>query len=198
MAMVFPTSPTVGQVFTSAGRSWVWNGSAWDAPSATNVLTVPIGLELIRATTISALSSQSFDNVFSSQYNNYFAICDFTRSTTSNITFRMRNDGTNDDGSNYIQQNMRASGGSVTGSTSTGTTGFINGAGAPTQLYASINIYKPFLASKTNFLSNFHGADPSTGIINTEHQLTNSYDGFTIIASAGTITGTIRIYGYKN
>jgi hypothetical protein len=36
MAMVFPTSPTVGQVFTSGGRSWVWNGSAWDSPARDN------------------------------------------------------------------------------------------------------------------------------------------------------------------
>ena len=110
----------------------------------------------------------------------------------------MRNAETDDDGSNYIQQNMRAAATSVTGSTSTGTTGFINGAGASTQLYASVSIYKPFLASKTNFLSTFSAADPNIGLISTEHQLTNSYDGFTIIASAGTITGTIRIYGYKN
>jgi hypothetical protein len=34
--MVFPTSPIVGQVFTSGGRSWVWNGSTWDSPARDN------------------------------------------------------------------------------------------------------------------------------------------------------------------
>jgi hypothetical protein len=34
--MVFPTSPIVGQVFTSGGRSWVWNGSTWDSPRSDN------------------------------------------------------------------------------------------------------------------------------------------------------------------
>jgi hypothetical protein len=36
MPMVFPISPTVGQVFTSGGRSWVWNGSTWDSPARDN------------------------------------------------------------------------------------------------------------------------------------------------------------------
>jgi hypothetical protein len=34
--MLFPTSPAIGQVFTSGGRSWVWSGATWDSPSATN------------------------------------------------------------------------------------------------------------------------------------------------------------------
>lgn len=29
MAMDFPNSPTVGQVFTNLDRSWVWDGTAW-------------------------------------------------------------------------------------------------------------------------------------------------------------------------
>jgi hypothetical protein len=46
MAMVFPTSPTVGQVFTSGGRSWVWNGSAWDSPARDNP-TIVSGLQQV-------------------------------------------------------------------------------------------------------------------------------------------------------
>jgi hypothetical protein len=48
MAMVFPTSPTVGQVFTSGGRSWVWNGSTWDSPRTDNPpLAIPTGNVII-------------------------------------------------------------------------------------------------------------------------------------------------------
>jgi hypothetical protein len=36
MPMLFPTSPAIGQVFTSGGRSWVWSGATWDSPGATN------------------------------------------------------------------------------------------------------------------------------------------------------------------
>jgi hypothetical protein len=48
MPILFPTSPTVGQVFTSGGRSWVWTGATWDSPSSTNPpLAIPTGNILI-------------------------------------------------------------------------------------------------------------------------------------------------------
>ena len=31
MSIVFPTTPTLNQVFTSGNRSWTWNGIAWQA-----------------------------------------------------------------------------------------------------------------------------------------------------------------------
>jgi hypothetical protein len=41
MPIDFPSSPTVGQVFSSSGRSWVWTGSTWDSPSSA---TAALGL----------------------------------------------------------------------------------------------------------------------------------------------------------
>ncbi len=29
-AIDFPTSPTIGQIYTFNGRSWVWDGTAWE------------------------------------------------------------------------------------------------------------------------------------------------------------------------
>lgn len=31
MPINFPSSPTVGQVYTSGSRSWEWSGTAWNA-----------------------------------------------------------------------------------------------------------------------------------------------------------------------
>jgi len=48
MAMVFPTSPVVGQLFSSGGRSWVWNGATWDSPRSDNPpLAIPTGNVII-------------------------------------------------------------------------------------------------------------------------------------------------------
>lgn len=31
MAIAFPSNPTIGQTFTSSGKSWVWNGAQWES-----------------------------------------------------------------------------------------------------------------------------------------------------------------------
>jgi hypothetical protein len=41
MPIDFPTSPTTGQVYTYEGRSWVYNGTAWDTPRADIVSILP-------------------------------------------------------------------------------------------------------------------------------------------------------------
>jgi len=39
MAIDFPTSPTLNQVYTFNNISWIWNGSYWDTyPSSTTVV----------------------------------------------------------------------------------------------------------------------------------------------------------------
>ena len=35
MAIDFPNSPTNNQIYTSGGRSWIWNGSSWVAYTTT-------------------------------------------------------------------------------------------------------------------------------------------------------------------
>jgi hypothetical protein len=41
MALDFPANPTIGQVFTSGGISFKWNGYGWDAQGASTVPEAP-------------------------------------------------------------------------------------------------------------------------------------------------------------
>jgi hypothetical protein len=47
MPIDFPSGPTTGQVYTYEGRSWVWNGSAWDGVTPNYTLPAPSGNAII-------------------------------------------------------------------------------------------------------------------------------------------------------
>ncbi len=38
MAIAFPASPTVNEIYTYEGRSWQWNASGWAQVAAQNLL----------------------------------------------------------------------------------------------------------------------------------------------------------------
>jgi len=67
---------------------------------------------------------------------------------------------------------------------------------------ASFDIYAPQLAQFTQFTSLYAACHASYGVIagfsNGTHATSTAYDGISIISPSGTITGTVRIYGYAN
>ena len=42
MAYSFPPSPTVGQIYTSNGRTWRWNGVQWTAVAVSSPTSAPV------------------------------------------------------------------------------------------------------------------------------------------------------------
>lgn len=42
MAYSFPPSPTVGQIYTSNGRTWKWNGTQWTAVAVSTPTSAPV------------------------------------------------------------------------------------------------------------------------------------------------------------
>jgi hypothetical protein len=205
MPIIFPTSPTVGQVFTSGGRSWVWNGSTWDSPSsATAALS---GLTHIRTVSFTGVASVSLDNVFSSVYDNYKVLIVARNSSDANRTWSLKFRVNGADATSGLY-NLAANGidriGNAQNTFSVNATSAVllnNSYFAEYRSVVSFDLCSPFLTDDTN------GVGVSVGLNSTHsiHQsfsfsLFNnaSYDGVSIINSSGNFTnGTIEIYGYR-
>lgn len=156
----------------------------------------------------SGVSSISLNNVFSSTYNNYQIVVDLTGSTLDQTTYVKLRSSATDSSASYSW--------GYPGILETGTASNENGAnqstgwwiltndGGANGHYASttFNLYRPFLAVPTtmtynsgtlSYASTFRG-NAGGGA----HFVSTSYDGFTVVASAGTIAGSISVYGFNN
>ena len=180
-----------------------------DAIDATVFAQAP-GLVKISSTSFSAVSSQAISSCFSYTYKNYKVIIDLTaNSTNANIYLKLR--ATSTDSSTGYTQGMPlqpASGGAITNiSQASATPGFwvsavhtsISSIHGNTSV---IDLFRPFEAVYTThnafvaFVSSggaYHGG-AGTG----RHENSTSYNGLNLIASAGTITGVVTVYGYKD
>jgi hypothetical protein len=174
--------------------------------SGVGVDLAPKGLVLINTTSFSAVASQSFNNVFSATYTHYRILLNITASASNpDIRFRLRLSGTDASGSNYSAAGVSnySNASTLFGNNSSGAT-FItlngNNSGAAARNIFVIDLGSPFIAQETTgtfqvAAQNTIGfTSQSAGLL---HDLGNSYDGFSIIASAGTITGSLSVYGYN-
>lgn len=160
----------------------------------------PVGSDagLIHIETQSGTSTSgiNFNNVFSSDFENYKLIASVVQNSANSIRFRLRNAGTDATGSNYKNHSINIDGGGgLSGVVTTGTS-LVLTADAATIGAGSIDIGRPFVATYTSML--FLGGVNSFSRVGANfHELNQSYDGFSI-TSVGTFTGSISIYGYRN
>lgn len=190
------TSPVEGMLTwledTNSYESY--NGSSWGSP---------FGLTHINSTSFSAVSSVIISNAFSSSFDNYLIVSRLVSSPNPiQVRFRLTSGGTPATGASY---NFAG--------TQTTTAGGPSRIGGASQTYANLGttstesglinatISRPFLAAKTSMTFQSSGSTAvetwaETGSLG--HNLATSYDGFETYVTAGTITGTTRIYGIRN
>lgn len=178
-------SATAGQVLTAQGGGTV----IWATPALVHLNT----------TTFSAVASQSVNDVFSADYDNYLVITNLTASTNLTLNIRLRASGsdysTNDQWLSIIYNTWVGSTLADAGTTKTSSQLFTFGLDT-SRHQNTFNLYEPFLTTRTR-ASGTWTDDTDTGIMNARAGNTNSYTGLSWIASTGTITGTISIYGYR-
>ena len=181
-------------------------GQDIDTSIYTALGTKKAGLVLLNTTSFTAVSSQAINTVFSSAYENYRIILRINSSSTAmSHTMRMRSGVTNDTGANYYTAGafQYVNSATLSGDNVNGGTAFPLGGGtssATPNVASFIELSSPFLAVRTTFHKSQVAENSTAGYtsqLTGFHSLQTSYDGFEIIASTGTITGKVAVYGYN-
>jgi hypothetical protein len=149
------------------------------------------------AVTFTGVSSISLNGVFSATYENYRIVFTSTSGSTIQTSFRLRAAGS-DNSSSYFY-NLIEAGGGVSNSPATGATSARTGYAATTVSFNSFDVSQPFLSVVTNYAGNYlTQVGNYTGLCAGGHNNAASYDGITFLPASSTLTGTVRVYGYKN
>lgn len=167
------------------------------------------GMDLVSKTDFSAVASVSINSVFTSAYANYRIILTPTAGTVADtwIYGRLRASGTDDSANNYQTDRVYQFGTTLAGDTNPAGDGtkwtFVNAASGYVNRAQMVgDIFSPALAVPTIFtgVSYFTNSTPNNqqNLLTGMKVTSTSYDGITFFTSSGTMTGTVRVYGYKN
>jgi hypothetical protein len=191
------TTYTAGQVLTAASLN-----------SNFSFASIAGGLTFISSTTFTTATSVSLPaNTFSATYDNYLLVFSTTAiSTTMTMTGRLRAAGADNSTANYSNMlNLvdNAAGGNSSVSNSGQTAFNLQFATTDRPFQGFIDVSTPFLTQRTVIFPRVQcqtSGGTNRQILQGSGQidLTTSFDSFSIIASTGTMTGTIKAYGYVN
>jgi hypothetical protein len=167
-----------------------YTGSAWQTP---------YGLTLVASTTVSGASSIQINNCFTSAYTNYRIIMDFVGSGNNFIFSRLSASGTPLATSTYqyASRYWDSAAGSGAAENASGQGQWVTGYASTTGSQSVLDFTYPAVALPTLFTG--MSAQGSTAVQRTGHNSNSTaYDGYFVLPNGVTLTGTIRIYGYRN
>lgn len=161
------------------------------------------GLYLITSAAFTSVSSVNINNCFTSTYRNYKLIMSADASAGIEIRFRMRVGGVDASGATDYKTGWAASTSGAaedfssfaSAGRNTGFLSYSNGAD-----FHGINhtFYQPQIAASTYVVGTLVTTQLGQGTSGTQHTPATSYDGVSLLASSGTMTGFYRIYGMKD
>jgi hypothetical protein len=153
----------------------------------------------------SAASTVSLNGVFNSTYDNYRVIFNLIGVSTSNtigMKYRVNN---TDTSTLYYAQGTAVVNGSTASASSNTNTASIDilpslDSGSAGISFAIIEFINPFPVSTNKY--NFQTLEGRAGYTSrsgsgTIAEANKSYDGFTLLTSTGTMTGSVSVYGYN-
>jgi hypothetical protein len=197
VANAYTKSETDGVAAAAAGLRMV-------VPTSVAVGSGTGSVDAIGNVTFSGASSVSLNGCFSSVYDNYKMIITIDSISAANaLQGRLRAAGTDLSTSVYKRWYfiVRNAGTSGFGS-DTNTVIYLNDFGASRKDAFAVEIYNPFRTANQKYFTIPDAQTESSGqgwaSSRVQVDNTTSYDGFSIIPSSGTVTGTVRVYGYKD
>jgi len=186
---------------TDTDLTYIYGGSAWQQVSGGTAVGNS-GLVYITQHSFTAVTTASINNCFTNTYNSYRILFTLNGSTAGSFArFRLRVGGVDAAGSNYYRYgttvawnvaNATYNGGGEQSFVPVGEWG------ANLVSQCVMDIHDPQTTNRTNWSSNTNNTGGGAAYsMNGVIDLTTAYDGFSVISNAGTMTGTICVYGYR-
>ena len=185
--------------FNTTSAALFFNTDAADSASS--------ALTKINTTTFSAVASQAVNSVFTSTYKNYKLLITLSGASADGIFYlRMRAAGTDSSVNYFYGVPAINANGTAANQTGAGQAQFLlsdlDSASNASRYAFAIDVYNPQAAVDTSFGKVFNAVEQASAVYGGAggglHNVLTSYDGFSIIASAGNITGKVTTYGYSD
>jgi hypothetical protein len=159
----------------------------------------------ITTSTFATAASASVNSCFSATYDNYLLIVNITaQSSTGDLVFRLRVGGVDastnyEAGTWYVASNNTSA---ALGATAQAALTLLRAVGVQANdMGCQVTVFRPAVADQTHVTSigsswrtdnlAIHGHNGGS------HRTATAYDGFTLLTSAGTMTGSVQVYGLR-
>jgi hypothetical protein len=194
-----PTTPYEGQVIyeTDTDLSYVWGGTAWQQ-IAGGTAVGNSGLVYVTSATLTG-SSTVVSNCFSATYDSYRCVLSNFQSNANWLGVQL---GSTVTGYYFAGNSANYANGNFTGGffgSNSSSFGAAVAQGSSTNITGGgyFELYNPFLTTETTFHSNVNYLT-TTGYGGTVNGFQNSDTSFTSMTITSTsMSGTLRIYGYR-
>jgi hypothetical protein len=162
-----------------------------------------IGLWKVAETTFTASALPFINGCFSSNYENYLVLMNISTSATTNVRFRFRfGTSTTETGSVYDRFGFTQNGATITSGNSAGEgAGYFlsTTSGATEMAPVFFEVFSPNKAVKTVVQPRaWNTASGASHFLVTRMDNTTQYTGIQIAPDSGTLTGAMRVYGYRD
>jgi hypothetical protein len=212
-AQVGTTSSTTITLGSASGISNTnINGNLTVSSSVTASTVIGGGMDLVYSSSFAYASAVSFNNIFTTKYDNYKIIFNNISASNGgsypNALIRLRASGADLTSGYYnVLENFVTTSGSIIPTYYNASTGWIvsaNGTMSSTTGGLSFEIFTPAIATYKQIMNIASiSSNPGTSFFSNGNGFTTSsstYDGITFISGASNLfySGTIRVYGYHN